>query len=55
MTNPVIISRDENEYTSSIMNEYKSRGFPTLLTMKKNGMVKTFDGQRMAQDIVKSL
>ena len=55
MTNPVIIASDENEYTSSIMNEYKSRGFPTLLTMKKNGMVKTFDGQRMAQDIVKNL
>ncbi len=36
MTNPVMVASDENEHTSSIMNEYKSRGFPTLLTMKKS-------------------
>ena len=35
MTNPVVVATDENEHTSSIMNEYKSGGFPTLLTMKK--------------------
>ena len=55
MTNPVMVASDENEHTSSIMNEYKSRGFPTLLTMKKSGMVKPYDGQRMSQEIVKSL
>ena len=55
MTNPVMIVSDENEHTSSIMNEYKSRGFPTLLTMKKSGMIKSYDGQRMSQEIVKSL
>lgn len=55
MTNPVIIATDENEHTSSIMNEYGSKGFPTLLTMKKNGMVKSYDGSRMSQEIVKSL
>ena len=55
MTNPVMIVSDENEHTSSIMNEYKSRGFPTLLVMKKSGMVKPYDGQRMSQEIVKSL
>lgn len=55
MTNPVVIATDENEHTSSIMNEYKSRGFPTLLVMKKNGMIKPYDGQRMSQEIVKSL
>jgi len=55
MTNPVMIVSDENEHTSSIMNEYKSRGFPTLLTMKKSGMIKSYDGQRMSQEIVKNL
>ena len=55
MTNPVVIASDENEHTSSIMNEYKSRGFPTLLVMKKSGMVKPYDGSRMSQEIVKSL
>tara|TARA_B100001063_G_scaffold174672_1_gene163643 strand:- start:1457 stop:2302 length:846 start_codon:yes stop_codon:yes gene_type:complete len=55
MTNPVMIVSDENEHTSSVMNEYKSRGFPTLLTMKKSGMIKSYDGQRMSQEIVKSL
>ena len=55
MTNPVMVASDENEHTSSIMNEYKSRGFPTLLIMKKNGMVKPYDGSRMSQEIVKSL
>ena len=55
MTNPVIISTDENEHTSSIMNKYQSSGFPTLLTMKNNGMVKSYDGPRIAQEIVKSL
>ena len=55
MTNPVMIASDENEHASSIMNEYKSRGFPTLLVMKKSGMIKPYDGQRMSQQIVKSL
>ena len=55
MTNPVVIASDENEHTSSIMNEYKSRGFPTLLVMKKSGMLKPYDGQRMSQEILKSL
>ena len=55
MTNPVVIASDENDHTSSIMNEYKSGGFPTLLVMKKSGMVKPYDGQRMSQEIVKNL
>ena len=55
MTNPVMVASDENEHTSSIMNEYKSRGFPTLLIMKKSGIVKPYDGSRMSQEIVKSL
>ena len=55
MTNPVVVATDENKHISSVMNEYKSRGFPTLLTMKKSGMVKSYDGPRSASEIVSKL
>ena len=55
MTNPVVVATDENKHISSVMNEYKSRGFPTLLTMKKSGMVKSYDGPRSASEIVNKL